>query len=110
MCGIVYATWDVHTHTSNGTIITYPTVTVTGTHYFQALAPTSGHIYAFLDYNSMIIAELDLDNGACQRTSLTMEQNRSYTFSSEVSGYSSGTGKAWVANSGNPNLPTCGGG
>lgn len=113
LVGFANATWVVHTHTSNGTIDTYPVdLTVTGTHYIQGNAPpgNSARIYADVEHDGIIVQSVEAVNGNCQRKSgyLIAYSNTTYLFSSYTSGQTTGTGYGYLCDiSSAGSLPSC---
>jgi hypothetical protein len=97
-----YATYDSHSHTGDGTIDTWPTITVTGSHKIRVCAPTTGRLEAY-DWTSQggIIAQIVASNGSGATSSNhTLTAGSNVLFSSWVSGYGSGSGRAQLADNG----------
>ncbi len=107
--GTAFATYDSHVHTGNGTIDTWPTITVTRVHKIRVCAPTTGTLSAYTWISgSGIVDQTDASNGnANTSVGATLTQGSSVLFSSWVSNYGSGIGKAYLADTGR-SLPNCG--
>ena len=107
MFATAYATYDSHVHTGNGPLDTYPTITVTGTHKIRVCAPTSGSIEAYTWISGDPEESIVRSNGQIGTSSgHTLTANAHVLFSSWVWNYASGTGKAYLADSGTM-LPNC---
>lgn len=107
LMGKAYATFDSHVHTGNGTIDTNLSCSPYDSHKLRVFAPAGGRIDAYTWKSGVgTIADIDAQNGNCA----TDVHNCSYDnilFSSWVSNYTSGTGKAYLADANNVNLPNC---
>ncbi|NUO20437.1 hypothetical protein HUU59_13405 [bacterium] len=103
-----YATFDSHVHTGNGPIDSWPNITVTGTHKIRVCAPTIGTISAYTWISGPEFEDqVDASNGNSATSSgHTLSSGANVLFDSWVSGYGSGTGKAYLADIGTT-LPNC---
>ncbi len=111
MFGVSTATWDVHTHTGNGTIDTTPTNTA-GDHKLQAQAPPEGTIWSMAYENwPTPIKDITARDGACTRSgafNLTTPVSWPYHHYSATAHHLYGTAKSWLASENEwGNLPTC---
>lgn len=84
-------------------------VTATVGHTLLVFAPTLGHIWADVEepLGRQIVMQVTADDGACSRTSHSLNQSQSYYgFFAQVTNWQSGIGTAYLADA-YQTLPPC---